>query len=224
MKTTKFIDLERKGYREVWQQQEDLLALVKEQRRKGEATANYLIFVEHDPVYTLGKSGNDTNMLMNAIQLRAKHAEFIKVDRGGDITFHGPGQLVAYPVIDMDNFGVSVKGYVDKLEEVVVRSIGEYGITGQRLAGATGVWLDTGTPQARKICAIGVRCSQYVTMHGFALNVNTDLEYFNYIHPCGFVDKGVTSIAKELGRDMDMQEVKEVVRRNFEDIFGMEFM
>lgn len=224
MKTTTFIDLGRKGYREVWQQQEELLALVKEQKRKGEATGNYLIFVEHDPVYTLGKSGNDTNMLMNSIQLRAKHAEFIKVDRGGDITFHGPGQLVAYPVIDMENFGVSVKGYVEQLEEVVVRSIGEYGISGQRLPGATGVWLNTQTPAIRKICAIGVRCSQYVTMHGFALNVNTDLDYFNYIHPCGFVDKGVTSIAKELGREIDMREVKQIVRRNFENIFGMEFI
>lgn len=223
MELTHFTDLGRKGYREVWQQQEDLLASVKEQKRKGESTFNYLLFVEHDPVYTLGKSGNDGNMLMNTIQLRARNAEFIKVDRGGDITFHGPGQLVAYPVIDLENFSLGVKEYVDRLEEVVIRSIAHYGITGKRLAGATGVWLDVGTSAARKICAIGVRCSQYVTMHGFALNVNTDLEYFNHIHPCGFVDKGVTSMAKELGREIDMQEVKHIVRENFRDVFGMRF-
>lgn len=223
MKTTEFIDLGRKSYREVWQQQEELLALVKEQKRRGESTSNYLLFVEHEPVYTLGRSGDDSNMLINAIQLRAKHAEFIKVDRGGDITFHGPGQLVVYPVIDMENFEVGVKDYIAQLEEVVIRSIGFYGITGHRLEGATGVWLDTSTPKARKICAIGVRCSQYVTMHGFALNVNTDLEYFNYIHPCGFVDKGVTSIAKETGRQMDMGEVKTTVLRNFAEVMGMQW-
>lgn len=223
MKTTEFIDLGRKSYREVWQQQEELLVLVKEQKRRGEPTSNYLLFVEHEPVYTLGRSGNDSNMLINTIQLRAKHADFIKVDRGGDITFHGPGQLVAYPVIDMENFGVGVKDYIAQLEEVVIRSIGFYGITGHRLEGATGVWLDTSTPKARKICAIGVRCSQYVTMHGFALNVNTDLEYFNYIHPCGFVDKGVTSIAKETGQQMDMEEVKATVLRNFSEVMGMQW-
>lgn len=223
MKTTEFIDLGRKSYREVWQQQEELLVLVKEQKRRGEPTSNYLLFVEHEPVYTLGRSGNDSNMLINTIQLRAKHADFIKVDRGGDITFHGPGQLVAYPVIDMENFGVGVKDYIAQLEEVVIRSIGFYGITGHRLEGATGVWLDTSTPKARKICAIGVRCSQYVTMHGFALNVNTDLEYFNYIHPCGFVDKGVTSIAKETGQQMDIEEVKATVLRNFSEVMGMQW-
>lgn len=218
---TDFIDLGRKGYREVWEQQEQLLDRVKGQKRRGEATSNFLLFVEHDPVYTLGRSGDSANMLINAIQLRAKHAEFIKVDRGGDITFHGPGQLVAYPVLDMENFGVGVKDYIDKLEEVVIRSIAAYGIRGQRLPGATGVWIDAGLPAARKICAIGVRCSQYVTMHGFALNVNTDLEYFNYIHPCGFIDKGVTSIAKELGREIDMQNVKNTVLQYFQEIFGM---
>lgn len=224
MRTTKFIDLGRKGYREVWRQQEELLALVKEQKRRGEPSSNYLLFVEHEPVYTLGRSGNDANMLISAIQLRAKHAEFIKVDRGGDITFHGPGQLVAYPVIDMENFNVGVKDYIAQLEDVVIRSLGAYGITGQRFDGASGVWLDSQTPEARKICAIGVRCSQYVTMHGFALNVNTDLEYFNYIHPCGFVDKGVTSMAKEAGREMDMQELKNTVRRNFAEVMGMRWI
>ena len=222
-RTTKFIDLGRKSYREVWKQQEELLEIVKEQKKRGERTSNYLLFVEHEPVYTLGRSGNDGNMLINAIQLRAKHAEFIKVDRGGDITFHGPGQLVVYPVIDMENFNLGVKDYVNGLEEVVIKSLSAYGITGERLPGATGVWLDAETKAARKICAIGVRCSQYVTMHGFALNVNTDLDYFNYIHPCGFVDKGVTSIAKELGEEVDMQRVKECVKNCFKEIFGMVF-
>ena len=222
-RTTKFIDLGRKSYREVWKQQEELLEIVKEQKKRGERTSNYLLFVEHEPVYTLGRSGNDGNMLIDAIQLRAKHAEFIKVDRGGDITFHGPGQLVVYPVIDMENFNLGVKDYVNGLEEVVIKSLSAYGITGGRLPGATGVWLDVETKTARKICAIGVRCSQYVTMHGFALNVNTDLDYFNYIHPCGFVDKGVTSIAKELGEEVDMQRVKECVKNCFKEIFGMVF-
>lgn len=222
-RATRFIDLGRKSYREVWKQQEELLETVKEQKKQGERTSNYLLFVEHNPVYTLGRSGNDGNMLMNAIQLKAKHAEFIKVDRGGDITYHGPGQLVVYPVIDMENFSLGVKDYVNDLEEVVIKSLAAYGIAGQRLPGATGVWLEADTKAARKICAIGVRCSQYVTMHGFALNVNTDLNYFSYIHPCGFIDKGVTSIAKELGREIDMQEVKEYVKNCFAEIFGMKF-
>lgn len=222
-RVTKFIDLGRRSYRDVWKQQEELLETVKEQKKQGEPTSNYLLFVEHDPVYTLGRSGKNGNMLMDAVQLRAKHAEYIQVNRGGDITFHGPGQLVVYPVIDMENFSLGVKDYVNDLEEVVIKSLSAYGIKGQRLPGATGVWLDASAKTARKICAIGVRCSQYVTMHGFALNVNTDLDYFNYIHPCGFVDKGVTSMQKELGKEMDMQEVKNCVKNYFIKIFGMEF-
>lgn len=222
-RVTKFIDLGRKSYRDVWKQQEELLETVKEQKKQGEPTSNYLLFVEHDPVYTLGRSGKNGNMLMDAVQLRAKHAEYIQVDRGGDITFHGPGQLVVYPVIDMENFSLGVKDYVNDLEEVVIKSLSAYDMKGQRLPGATGVWLDASAKTARKICAIGVRCSQYVTMHGFALNVNTDLDYFNYIHPCGFVDKGVTSMQKELGKEMDMQEVKDCVKNYFVKIFGMEF-
>lgn len=222
-RVTKFIDLGRRSYRDVWKQQEELLETVKEQKKQGEPTSNYLLFVEHDPVYTLGRSGKNGNMLMDAVQLRAKHAEYIQVDRGGDITFHGPGQLVVYPVIDMENFSLGVKDYVNDLEEVVIKSLSAYGMKGQRLPGATGVWLDASAKTARKICAIGVRCSQYVTMHGFALNVNTDLDYFNYIHPCGFVDKGVTSMQKELGKEMDMQEVKNCVKNYFVKIFGMEF-
>lgn len=207
----------------VWQQQEKLHNEVIAAKLKGENTKNYLLFVEHNHVYTLGKSGNEANMLINAIQLQAAHAEFVKVNRGGDITYHGPGQLVVYPIIDMANFSVGVKDYVDRLEEVVIRTVGEYGIIGERLEGATGVWIEAHTPRARKICAIGIKCSRFVTMHGFALNVNTDLKYFNYINPCGFVDKGVTSIAKEVGHEISMAEVKDVVKHYFETLFGMDF-
>lgn len=224
MRITEFTDLGLKSYAGVWQYQEQLLDAVKEQKAAGEKTSNYLLFVEHPHVYTLGKSGNEANMLISGIQLQASHAEFIKVDRGGDITYHGPGQLVVYPVLDMENFGLGVKDYVNKLEEVVIRTVSAYGIKGERLDGATGVWIGTGTPQARKICAVGVKCSRYVTMHGFALNVNTDLNYFNYINPCGFVDKGVTSIEKETGRQVDMNEVKARVKEYFVNLFQMEFV
>lgn len=209
-------------YREAWALQERLHEEVKAAKLQGVDTVNYLLFVEHPHVYTLGKSGDEANMLISAIQLQAKHAEFVKVNRGGDITYHGPGQLVVYPIIDMANFGLGVKDYVDRLEEVVIRTIEEYGIKGERLEGATGVWIEAHTPRARKICAIGIRCSRFVTMHGFALNVNTDLNYFHYINPCGFRDKGVTSIAQELGREISLQEVKERVKHHFVDLFGME--
>lgn len=222
MKITEFSDLGLKNYREVWDLQEQVLEQVKKQKLGGETTSNYLFFVEHPPVYTLGRSGKEANMLMDDIQLRAKHAEFIKVDRGGDITFHGPGQLVVYPVLDLENFGMGVKEYVYALEEIVIRTIGKYGLAGKRVNGATGVWLDVGTSAERKICAIGVKCSRYITMHGFALNVNTDLSYFNYIHPCGFVDKGVTSLGKELGYALDISEVKTEVLKQFQWLMDME--
>lgn len=222
MKRTLFFDLGTMPYREAWAKQERLLESIKAAKEKGEDTENYLLFVEHPHVYTLGKSGDEANMLVNAAQLRAEHAEFVRVDRGGDITYHGPGQLVVYPVIDMANFGVGVKDYVDRLEEVVIRTVRQYGIAGERLAGATGVWVEPHSLRARKICAIGIRCSRFVTMHGFALNVNTDLDYFHYINPCGFRDKGVTSIAREIGREVPMPEVKKLVKRQFEALFGME--
>jgi len=224
MKKTRLIDLGVVNYMPVWKQQEKLHQEVIAAKLRGEDTENYLLLVEHNHVYTLGKSGSEANMLINAIQLQAAHAEFVKVNRGGDITYHGPGQLVVYPIVDMANFGVGVKDYVDLLEEVVIRTVGEYGIKGERLRGATGVWIDALTPQARKICAIGIKCSRFVTMHGFALNVNTNLNYFNYINPCGFVDKGVTSIAKEVGHEVSMSDVKMSVRKYFEELFGMEFV
>ena len=222
MKKTIFKELGLMPYLEAWALQERLHEEVKAAKLQGVDTVNYLLFVEHPHVYTLGKSGDEANMLISAIQLQAKHAEFVKVNRGGDITYHGPGQLVVYPIIDMANFGLGVKDYVDRLEEVVIRTIEEYGIKGERLEGATGVWIEAHTPRARKICAIGIRCSRFVTMHGFALNVNTDLNYFHYINPCGFRDKGVTSIAQELGREISLQEVKERVKYHFVDLFGME--
>lgn len=218
----KLIDLGRRGYREVWELQEKLLEETKDRKQRRETGANHLLLVEHDPVYTLGKSGNEANLLISSIQLRAKQAEFIKVNRGGDITFHGPGQLVVYPIFDLEQWGIGIKAYIDFLEEVVICTLAEYGIKGERLAGATGVWLEAETVRARKICAIGVKCSHYVSMHGFALNVNTDLNYFNYIHPCGFVDKGVTSIQQELGKNIEMQEVKEKVVRHFQEIFSFQ--
>lgn len=223
MKKTRLIDLGVASYMPVWKQQEELHQEIIAAKLRGEDTGNYLLFVEHNHVYTLGKSGSEANMLINAIQLQAAHAEFVKVNRGGDITYHGPGQLVVYPIVDMANFGVGVKDYVERLEEVVIRTVGEYGIKGERLEGATGVWIDAHTPKARKICAIGIKCSRYVTMHGFALNVNTNLDYFNYINPCGFVDKGVTSIAKEVGHEVSMAKVKTIVKQHFEELFGMEF-
>lgn len=222
MKKTVFKELGLMPYREAWALQERLHEEVKAAKLQGVDTVNYLLFVEHPHVYTLGKSGDEANMLISAIQLQAEHAEFVKVNRGGDITYHGPGQLVVYPIIDMANFALGVKDYVDRLEEVVIRTIEEYGIKGERLEGATGVWIEAHTPRARKICAIGIRCSRFVTMHGFALNVNTDLNYFHYINPCGFRDKGVTSIAQELGREISLQEVKERVKHHFVDLFGME--
>lgn len=218
---TKFSDLGIRDYRKVWEMQQRVLEEVKQRKMQGKAVPGYLFFVEHPSVYTLGKSGKEANMLMDALQLRARCAEFIKVDRGGDITFHGPGQLVVYPVVDLESFGMGVKEYVWALEEVVIGTLGKYGLSGSRVDGATGVWLGTGTLDERKICAIGVKCSRYVTMHGFALNVNTDLSYFDAIHPCGFVDKGVTSLQKELKRAVDMEEVKAEVLRQFQTVMDM---
>jgi lipoyl(octanoyl) transferase len=218
------IDLGIMNYKEAWQKQSFLMETLKREKSEGKDGLNYLLFVEHPHVYTLGRNGNRENMLMNTVQLVEKNVEFIKVDRGGDITYHGPGQLVAYPVFCLDDFKTGVKEYVRRLEEIVIRTIAEYGIKGERLEKATGVWLDLGTAKARKICAIGVRCSQSVTMHGFALNVNTDLNYFNYINPCGFVDKGVTSIEKETGKTINICEVKNLIIQQFENIFDVKIV
>ncbi|MDR1340529.1 MAG: lipoyl(octanoyl) transferase LipB [Prevotellaceae bacterium] len=218
----KYIDLGVMPYMDAWQKQTFLMEKLKREKSEGKDGLNYLLFVEHPHVYTLGRNGNRANMLMDMDRLHAKNAEFIKVDRGGDITYHGPGQLVVYPVFCLNDFKVGVREYVRRLEEIVIHTIGRYGLKGERMEKAAGVWLDPGMTSARKICAVGVKCSRFVTMHGFALNVSTELEYFNYINPCGFVDKGVTSIEKETGTVINIDEVKAFVLQYFNDLFEME--
>lgn len=184
-----------------------------------------MIFVEHPHVYTLGKSGSENNLLLDYIQLQAKDASFYKIDRGGDITYHGPGQIVGYPIFDLDVIKIGLKEYISRLEDVIIRTIAEFEITGSRLDGGTGVWLDPEIPgKARKICAIGVKASRYITMHGFAFNVNTDLTYFNHINPCGFTDKGVTSLEKESGQKQDFDSVKKSVKKHLQDVFDLEWI
>ena len=223
MRTIQFIDLGLSEYGETWERQELLMKEIIDQKLVNQhlpeaertTTPGYLLFVEHPPVYTLGKSGETHNLLLNSTQLAEKHVSFYKTNRGGDITFHGPGQLVGYPILDLENFGIGLRQYIYNVEEVVIRSLAQFGIVSSRDHEATGVWLDTGLPSARKICAIGVKSSRYVTMHGFALNVNTDLDYFRYIHPCGLIDKGVTSMEKEMGTRLVFEEVKKMVLSYF---------
>ena len=209
-------------YRTAWDRQERLFAEAIRRKQAGLPVTGRLVFCEHPHVYTLGKSGKEQNMLLDALQLRAKHAGFVRTNRGGDITYHGPGQLVGYPILDLEHYGLGLKRYIYIIEETVIRLLGRYGVRAGRLDGATGVWLDAHGPSARKICAIGVRSSHFVTMHGFALNVNTCLDYFNYIHPCGFVDKGVTSMARELGHEADMADVKSGLRELFVQLLAGE--
>lgn len=192
-----------------------------------EETPNYFYFVEHPHVYTLGKSGDEANMLANQEFLDKIEATFVKTNRGGDITYHGFGQIVGYPIIDLDNFKSDIHLYMRNLEEVMIRVLAEYNLVGERSEGETGVWLDVGKPYARKICAMGVKTSKWVTMHGFALNVNTDLKYFEYIIPCGIKDKTVTSLARELERKFSKEEVAEVknkIKKHFENVFEAEFL
>lgn len=216
-------------YGEAWQRQETLFDEKIEKKIEGIRPENDFILCEHLPVYTLGRHGRSENMLVSEEQLSAIGAKLFFINRGGDITFHGPGQIVGYPIIDLEQFGLGLKAYIYNIEEVIIRTIAHWGISGYRLAGATGVWIDQkapliGTelspnPHWAKICAIGVRASRYVTMHGFALNVNTDLRYFNYINPCGFTDKGVTSLKQLTGKTVDMEEVKTVIKQNVMSIF-----
>ena len=215
-----YIDWGLTEYNDAWNRQEELFNAIIEKKLQNQSTDNYLIFCEHPHVYTLGKSGDEHNMLLNYIQLQAKDATFVKTNRGGDITYHGPGQIVGYPIFDLANFQLGLKQYIYNVEEAIINTLSLYGISSTRLEGATGVWLDVGKPLCRKICAIGVRSSRYVTMHGFALNVNTDLSYFGHINPCGFVDKGVTSMQKELGHVVDFEELKSLLRKELEKIFG----
>lgn len=208
-----------KEYNEAWQEQEKLFTATLALKQKGEPTSNYLVFCEHPHVYTLGKSGDEHNLLLNYIQLQAKNASFVQTNRGGDITYHGPGQIVGYPIVDLENFGIGLRRYIELLEESIIEFLALYGLKGDRLVGATGVWLDSDTPKARKICAIGVRSSRYVTMHGFALNISTDLSYFTHINPCGFTDKGVTSLTNETGTVIDFERAKEQLRKIIENKF-----
>ena len=200
---------------------------LKIQNRKTEQpqpTSNYFFFVTHPHVYTLGKNGNMTNVLIGQSELENKNIDFFHTNRGGDITYHGPGQIVGYPIIDLDNFKADIHLYIRQLEEVIINVLKLYGLKGERSDGETGVWLDVGLPSARKICAIGVHTSRWVTMHGFAFNINTDLQYFNYIIPCGIRNKGVTTLAKELGKDIDENIVKQQIILEFARIFRAEFI
>ncbi len=213
----KFLDWETIDYAQAWSQQEEIFNHIIETKKEGKPTLDLerVILCEHPHVYTLGKSGHQNNLLINDEFLKKINATFFKIDRGGDITYHGPGQLVGYPILDLENHQVSLKDYIHTIEEAIIKTIAEYGIVGTRLDGATGVWLDVGTLNARKICAIGVRASKFVTMHGYALNVNTDLSYFNHINPCGFIDKGVTSIQKETQKNVAMSDVKALFTKYF---------
>ena len=218
-------------YKKAWDYQEELfneIVDVKEKNRKAEIkqpTPNYLLFCEHPHVYTIGKSGKQENLLISDDFLKSKGAALFKINRGGDITYHGPGQIVCYPILDLDNFGVSIKDYIYNLEEVIIRTLKHYDIVATRSEGATGVWLDVGNPQKeRKICAMGVRTSHWVSMHGFAFNINTNLDYFGYIVPCGIQGKSVTSLQKELGKHIDISEVQEVLKREFYNVFDMDII
>jgi lipoyl(octanoyl) transferase len=217
-----YIDLGLKDYKETWDYQVELQQKIIEAKMEQDrgAIMNYLIFVEHPHVYTLGKSGKENNLLIQESLLKSIGAALYKIDRGGDITYHGPGQLVGYPILDLDSLGMGVKEYIYKLEQAVIETLANFNIPASRMEGATGVWLDTGKSlQARKICAIGVKVSRSVTLHGFALNINTDLNYFSYINPCGFADKGVTSLEKELGAKQSMEKIKDLLLNTLQQIF-----
>ncbi|MCX6326056.1 MAG: lipoyl(octanoyl) transferase LipB [Bacteroidia bacterium] len=225
-------DIGQKGYKETWDYQADIFKRLVDNKKAGMGVTDTgrnvlpgtLIFVEHAHVYTLGKSGSENNLLLDHIQLQAKDAAFYRIDRGGDITYHGPGQIVGYPIFDLDVIKIGLKEYIYRLEDAIIRTVGEFGLNASRFEGGTGVWLDPEiNGKARKICAIGVKASRYVTMHGFAFNVNTDLAYFNNINPCGFTDKGVTSLEKELGSRQDFDFVKNKVKKNLQDVFDLEW-
>ncbi|NHF61445.1 lipoyl(octanoyl) transferase LipB [Flavobacteriaceae bacterium TP-CH-4] len=230
-KKVQFQDLGLRDYKEIWDYQETLFQQtvdikIKNRREAGDIpTPNHFLFVEHPHVFTLGKSGDKDNLLVDEKVLAEKGAQFYKINRGGDITYHGPGQIVGYPILDLDNFFTDIHKYLRLLEEMVILTLAEYGVKATRSEGETGVWLDVGTPFARKICAMGVRASRWVTMHGFALNVNADLGYFDLMIPCGIKDKAVTSLNVELGqKEVDPEEVKQKLLRHFEMLFKAELI
>lgn len=225
-----FQDLGLIDYQQAWDYQTELFdGIIKQKTENRNAspenlveTKNYLLFCEHPHVYTLGKSGSENNLLLNEELLKAKGATFYKINRGGDITYHGPGQIVGYPIFDLDHFFTDIHKYLRYLEEAIILTLAHYGIKAGRYEGYTGVWLDADNAKARKICAMGVKCSRWVTMHGFAFNVNANLDYFNNIVPCGITDKAVTSLDKELGRTMDFKEVQEIVKQKLQEVFEFE--
>lgn len=219
-------------YQQAWDYQtslfENILAIKKANRDKPVAeqqpTPNYLLFCEHPHVYTLGKSGDAANLLVSGEQLQALNATYYHINRGGDITYHGPGQLVGYPVIDLENFFTDIHRYMRLMEEAVIRTLAHFRITGERLDGLTGVWIEASTERARKICALGVKTSRWVTMHGFAFNINTDLSYFSHIVPCGIDDKAVTSLQAEVGHPVDMATVQAIIREHLRELFQFEWV
>tara|TARA_B110000003_G_scaffold9602_1_gene9900 strand:- start:23792 stop:24499 length:708 start_codon:yes stop_codon:yes gene_type:complete len=227
-KSIQLKNLGLRDYNDIWEYQTSLLdsiiAIKKQNRKKNnfKPTSNYFLFVEHPHVYTLGKSGDISNLLINEQQLKDKGVSYYKINRGGDITYHGPGQIVGYPILDLENFFTDIHKYLRLLEEVIIKTLAEFGINGERSKGETGVWIDVGTPFARKICAMGIRSSRWVTMHGFALNVNTNLGYFDHIIPCGIKGKAVTSLEAELGRKIGLNKVKEKILFHFKELFEVE--
>lgn len=230
-KKVNLLDLGQKDYKETWDYQELLFKQtldIKIKNRREDAgleTPNHFLFVEHPHVFTLGKSGDLSNLLVDEKELASKGAKFYKINRGGDITYHGPGQIVGYPILDLDNFFTDIHKYLRLLEEMVVLTLADYGLKAERSEGETGVWLDVGTPFARKICAMGVRASRWVTMHGFALNVNSDLGYFDLMVPCGIKDKAVTSLNVELGiTEVNINDVKQKLIHHFKTLFEAEFI
>ena len=224
-KQVHFQDLGLAAYQPVWDLQERLLKENIERKTKGECGVHHLLFVEHPPVYTLGKSGKREHVLIGEEEMMQRQIDFFQTNRGGDITYHGPGQLVGYPILDLEQFYTDIGRYLRELEEVIILTLAHYGLKGERSKGETGVWLDPLLPgKARKICAMGIKCSRWITMHGFALNVNTDLSHFEYIVPCGIQGKAVTSLEKELGRKVDYAEVKQKIKFHFEQVFDCDLV
>jgi len=223
-------DIGLTNYKDAWNYQNKLfqkIIVIKLDNRNNNTnnpTPNYFLFTEHHHVYTVGKNGNLNNLLLSENQLQEKGIQFFRSNRGGDITYHGFGQIVGYPILNLTNFKTDIHVYMRNLEEIIIRTLAEYDITGQRSKGETGVWLQIGTPFARKICALGVRTSRWVTMHGFALNISTNLEYFDHIIPCGIRGKSITSLEKELNKKVNINEVKEKIKKHFSSVFNSTFI
>lgn len=219
--TAQYLDFGLIEYKEAWNRQEALNQQIRDHKDAQTNESGKLIFCEHPHVFTMGKSGQQNNLLINDEFLKRIDATYYQSNRGGDITYHGPGQIVGYPIFDLEALNMGVKEYIHKLEQAIINTLAQYSIVATQLEGATGVWLETATPRVRKICAIGVKISKAVTMHGFALNVNTNLNYFSYINPCGFIDKGVTSMEKEIGKKPDFEEVKQRLKEEIVKVFHL---